>query len=233
MKIENSEKNLKLMQFSIDRASVGVFWVDPDARFIYVNDAVCKSLGYSKEELLEMTVHDIDPKFPKKVWPKHWKDIKKRHSFSFESIHKRKDGSTFPVEISVNYFKHKTKEYNLAFAKEITGRKHAETDLKVSEEKYRVITENSPIGLYSNDLKGNFLYGNKAAEKIIGYTARELIGKNFLNLKLLNPQDLKKAAKFLALNVLGKGTGPDEFTLNRKDGTRAVVEIITRVINMG
>jgi len=76
-------------------------------------------------------------------------------------------------------------------------------------------------------LKGNFIDGNKAAERVIGYKKEELIGKSFLELKLLSPTDLPKAVKLLANNLRGLPTGPDEFVLNRKDNSKVMVEIST------
>ena len=93
-------------------------------------------------------------------------------------------------------------------------------ELKKSEERYRILLESTPIGIYYNDFSGRFLYGNQRAEEIIGYKKEELIGKNFLKLKILPVGQIKRAAKLLALNRMGKSTGPDEFTLIRKDGSK-------------
>jgi PAS domain S-box-containing protein len=99
-----------------------------------------------------------------------------------------------------------------------------------SEEKFEILLENAPIGIYYNDFSGRFLYGNSQAEEIIGYKKEELIGKNFLKLKILPVGQIRKAAKLLALNRMGRSTGPDEFTLNRKDGSKRHVEIKTQLI---
>ncbi len=101
---------------------------------------------------------------------------------------------------------------------------------KKSEERYRILLESTPIGIYYNDFAGRFLYGNRRAEELIGYKKEELIGRNFLKLKILPAGQIKEAAKLLALNRMGKSTGPDEFTLNRKDGSKRHVEITTRLI---
>jgi PAS domain S-box-containing protein len=108
--------------------------------------------------------------------------------------------------------------------------KRVEKELKDSEERFRALTENAPIGIYYSDLKGTFLYGNKKAEKIVGYKREELIGKSFLKLKLISQKDIARAAKLLLLNKQGKSTGPDEFVINRKDGTKKLVEINTSII---
>jgi len=83
------------------------------------------------------------------------------------------------------------------------------------------------------DLKGNFLDANKNSEKIIGYKKDELIGKSFLKLKLLSPGQITKAAKLLGKNALGLTTGPDEFTLTRKDGSLVVIELSTQPLKIG
>lgn len=87
--------------------------------------------------------------------------------------------------------------------------------------------ENAPDGVYLSDLRGTFLYGNKKAELITGYKREELVGKSFLRLNILPAAYTAKAAKLLALNLLVRPTGPDEFELIRKDGTRIWVEITT------
>lgn len=103
--------------------------------------------------------------------------------------------------------------------------------MQENEERFKMIFENAPDAYYLNDLNGNFLDGNKKAEELTGYKREELIGKSFLKLKLLfEPQQIAKAAILLAKNIAGQSTGPDEFTLNRRDGKKIDVEIITNII---
>jgi PAS domain S-box-containing protein len=111
--------------------------------------------------------------------------------------------------------------------KRIFKYERAEEALRESEERFRVLFEFAPDAYYLNDLQGTFVDGNKAAEKMIGYDKAELIGKNFLELRLFAPDQRQKAATALARNVEGKATGPDEFTLLRKDGTQVIAEIST------
>ena len=103
----------------------------------------------------------------------------------------------------------------------------AEAELKSSEERLRILFEFAPDACYLNNLRGDFIDGNKAAEEITGYKRDELIGKSFLKLKLLSPGQIPKAAALLARNVLGQATGPNEFILNREDGKQVPVEIKT------
>jgi PAS domain S-box-containing protein len=167
------EEVQQLTQFSTDHAADSVFWVGPDAKILYVNDAACRFHGYSRRELLSMTVHDIDPNFPEEAWPEHWKEIKQRSFFTFESHHRTKNGRVFPVEISVNFLKFRGKEYNCAFVRDISGRKQDEEALKESEKKYRMLIEQSLQAIIIiQDYR--IVFANEAFAKITGYTVKEL-----------------------------------------------------------
>ena len=99
--------------------------------------------------------------------------------------------------------------------------------LEKSEEKFRVLFEFAPDAYYLNDFQGTFIDGNRTAEELLGYKKEALIGKNFLELNLLSPDQLPKALELLGKNLEGKETGPDEFILNPKSGEPVVVEIRT------
>ncbi|MFC2005465.1 PAS domain S-box protein [Chloroflexota bacterium] len=108
-----------------------------------------------------------------------------------------------------------------------TDHKQAWEEMKSLVEQQNILFEYAPDAYYLNDLKGTFVDGNKAAEEMTGYKKRELIGKNFFKLSLLPPSQIQKAARLLAINVLGKPTGPDELTLRKKDGGQVIAEIRT------
>ena len=120
----------------------------------------------------------------------------------------------------------------LAIIRDITDRKQMEENLRNSEERLKAIFEYAPDAYYLSDTKGFFIDGNKNAEKMIGYEKSELIGKSFLKAKLLTPSQIPKAAALLYKNVTGQATGPDEFTLRRKDGKEIPIEIRTVPIDI-
>ncbi len=203
-----------------------------DGRILSANPAACKMFGYSEEEFIELgrsgVVDITDPRLTA-LLSKRSLDKKVLGELTFI----RKGGVRFPGEISSAVFKNLDGlEYTSMIIRDITERKHAEDKLRNSEERFKIIFDSAPDAYYLSDLKGNFIDGNISAEKLLGYSKNELIGKSFLMLNLLSPNQLFKAAKLLAKNLLGQATGPDELVLTRKDGSKVVVEISTHPVKI-
>jgi PAS domain S-box-containing protein len=158
---KKQEEIRRLAKFSIDKNVDAAFWIRQDGSFCYVNQAACHSLGYTRKELLNMTVHDIDPNFPKEKWPKHWQDIEQWRSFKIESIHCARDGHTFPVEVTVNYLEFEGKKYNCAFARDISELKRVNDALENSVVRYNSIIENVDIGIMVISPKMDIVLVNK------------------------------------------------------------------------
>ncbi len=114
----------------------------------------------------------------------------------------------------------------------MTGQKQEKEASRASEEQWKILFDLAPDACYLSDLKGNFVDGNLAAERLVGFDKNELIGKSLLKLNILSPSYLAKAAGLLAKNALGFPTGPDEFVIKRKDGRLLTVEIRTHPVKI-
>ncbi|HMS84737.1 MAG TPA: PAS domain S-box protein [Nitrospira sp.] len=123
--LKQAERTRRLTQLAIDRSADFVFWVDRSARFLYVNDAACKRLGYSHDELLRMSVSDIDTEYQAERWPEHWAELSRAGRLRFESRHRTKSGETYPVEIVANFIAIEGEEYDFAFVRDISDRKRS------------------------------------------------------------------------------------------------------------
>ena len=108
---------------------------------------------------------------------------------------------------------------------DITEKKKKEESIKESEERFRKLIENTPTTIYVNDMKGNFLEGNKAAEKMMGYSREELIGKNMLEIGIISEESIPQLIRDQTKNLQGQKTGPNEYVLKRKDGRHITTEI--------
>ena len=118
-------QELTLLNFAMNNVHEAAFLIDADARFRYVNDDACLVLGYTRDELLNLSVPDVDPDFPTERWSSHWHDLEKQHTILFEGRYRANDGHIFPVEVSANYFEYEGRGYNLALVRDITERKHS------------------------------------------------------------------------------------------------------------
>jgi PAS domain S-box-containing protein len=201
------EEQLRFMQFAIEHIADAAFWMGPDAQFTYVNEAACRSLGYTRQELLSMTVHDIDPDFGPEVWPDHWREVKERGSFTIESHHRTKDGRVFPVEIRVNFLAYAGNEYNCAFAHDITERKRAEEDRERLMQTLEARTKEMQGIVYtaSHDLQTPLVtvrgFGGQLAgycEQLIKLAKKKTTGKDVEHqIEALLKEDIPEALKFI------------------------------------
>lgn len=161
-------------RFALDRACVQAFCVSHDQRIMYVNDSACRALGYTREELMRMSVPDIDPHYPGdrgQSFSECWDKLRETGSARFETYHRAKDGRVYPVEIHSNFFEFVGGEYTCAFATDISDRKRA-------EEKFRLLTESSPNGIILIQDE-RIVYANPAAIRMSGYAREDLSGMKF------------------------------------------------------
>ncbi len=117
---------LQFTRFSIDHANDIIYWVDPDGKIIDVNETACIKLGCSRDELLSMTVMDIDPSLTLDQFNEDWVDIKHNGTGRIETSHYCKSGEAIPVEIHISHIEFSGKEYSCFFARDITERKDLE-----------------------------------------------------------------------------------------------------------
>ena len=108
-----------------------------------------------------------------------------------------------------------------------------EAKLKRSQERFRMLFEFAPVPYFLSNLKGVFLDGNRAAEELVGYPRKDLVGKTYLSANLLSRDQLPKAAKILASAVLGKVSGPYDLKLRRSDGRKVDIEFSRIPIKLG
>jgi PAS domain S-box-containing protein len=151
-----------------------VLWIGEDKRFLYVNNAACRFLGYTREELLTMTIADINPVFPMEAWENHWQNIKRQGFISLETSHQRKDGTIFPVEVTSTHLECGNKKYVCSFVRDITERKRTEDILR----KWADIFQNIKMGVVVSDMgSGTLDTMNSAFANMYGYTVEELTGQ--------------------------------------------------------
>ena len=128
-----------------------------------------------------MTLHDIDPNLSSELWSAHWEELRQKGSLTFESKYWSRTGRVLDMEVTVNYLQYEGKEYNCTIMRDIGERKRAEASLRQSEERYRSLVDNAPIGIFLNEA-GRFVYANREMLRILEATsAEQLIGTPILD----------------------------------------------------
>lgn len=174
--LKRLERKLLLTQRSVDKAALSIFWIDPQGNFVYVNDTACERLGYTREQLLSMGVADIDPNFPIETRAEQWSRYKQQKQHVFKTFHRTSSGIVFPVQVTSSYQAYGNKEYEFAYAEDITERERAENQVREALAFLQAAMDNSPAGIAIADAPdGKLRYVNEAALGIRGGTKEELV----------------------------------------------------------
>ena len=147
---ERKQRELALALFRslIDGSNDALEVVDPiTLRFLEVNDKACRDLGYNREELLSLTVEDVDVAFDRSA-RKTLQEACRKGAVVFESVHRRKNGTTFPVEVTIKPLT-LDRAYYVAVARDISERKRAQEELRESEERLRLAAETGKMFAYT------------------------------------------------------------------------------------
>jgi PAS domain S-box-containing protein len=162
----------------LDQAADAVFIHDKAGRILDVNRKACRSLGYTREELLSKSVGDIDPDAIQAGKDQQWNAVLAGGVFTFESGHKRKDGSTIPVEITLGSVRLPQGPVVLGMVRDITKRKLAEEKNQVllaaiQDEKaiLSALIDSITDEVWFADSQGTFSLANAAALKEFGLDA--------------------------------------------------------------
>ena len=223
------ENELKVTQFSVDRAVDTICWVRPDSYFVYANEAACKMFGYSLEEMLQMKVHDTHPNYDQvQYWEAHWEELRERGSWTFEVDNKRKNGEIFPAEITVNYISFGGQEFNCCSIRDITERRKAQTALQQSEQRNRLVVDTALDSVITIDTDGRITSWNAQAETTFGWEAAEVLGKSLGD--TIVPQQHRKAHRRGIRRYLNTGKSRIlgerlEITALRRDGEEFPIEL--------
>jgi PAS domain S-box-containing protein len=218
--LSRSEDRFKRL---VEQAADAIFVHDLEGRFVDVNRQACESLGYTREELLGMSVADIETTFRAGSLEKLWTRIASGPPLTLEGVHRRKDGATFPVEIRVGVFEAEEQPLMLALARDISGRKEVEEKIRETEARYRTLVEQIPAVTYiqepiESDNPKAITYMSPQYEAMLGYPANAEIVDEEHWLKTLHPEDRERV---LAEEIRTDETGEPyrvEYRLIARDG---------------
>lgn len=174
---------------AIIQASMDGFWMaDTQGRLLDCNDTACRISGYEREELLRLSVPDLEASETPEQTAEHIRRMINNGSDRFETRHRRKNGQVIDIDASVYFRATPEGGYFFAFMRDISERKRAENALRESEMRFRLLFEHAPIGIAMTDVDGHFLQVNQAFCGMLGYSEAELTSKTFM--EVTHPDDI-------------------------------------------
>jgi two-component system cell cycle sensor histidine kinase/response regulator CckA len=190
-----------------------------EGRFFEVNDSYCKMTGYSREELLKMTIADIETSETPEEMAQRLQSVKQRGYDLFESKLRCKDGKIIDVEISMNYLEMDNGQV-CVFIRDITERKQAEA-------LFRTLANSSPIGIYIVQ-DGKFQFTNPQFQRLVGKSEEELVGSD--SLSFVASEDREKVRENAVRMLKGELSQPYEYrSFNGHGEIRWVLETIAPI----
>ena len=178
-----------------------IILADKDLNIIEANDRALETYGCTRNELFGLNIARFRAPQTAAQLPERIRLLDNVKTATYETIHQRKDGSTFPIEISARVIEIEGKKYYQSIGRNITERKRAEEALHESEEKFRNLFEHSPVGKSMTGLEGYF-HVNKSFCDIIGYTEDELKEKKWM--EITHPEDVQLTNDYMQSLVDGK-----------------------------
>ncbi|MGC9311778.1 MAG: PAS domain S-box protein [Sediminispirochaetaceae bacterium] len=196
---ETAEFYRHLMENSID----AVYLLSETGKVLAVNSVACRMIGYSREELLNLTIDDIDPNYPSRQFVEFWEGRPEGATILFNTVHRHQNGYPIDVEVNGIFFILNGEKYLYGVARDIRERKRSELALKESEEKYRRIFNNTPNLISEVDFDSfTILSCNPAMARAFGQTPEGLEGKD---VRLIIPPDVLRTRESYGLKALETG----------------------------
>ena len=176
--LRQSEERLR----SVVECAVDGFIVhDFEGRLLEVNAQICESLGWSREELLSMNVRDFEMRFMADEVKQKWESLRGGGRATVNGRQKRRDGSSFPVEVRVGGVEWNGQRALLALVRDVSDRERLERELRGAHRDRKLIMEAVPDVLFHLDLAGNLVAWNPELERVTRFSPTELQGKNALS----------------------------------------------------
>jgi PAS domain S-box-containing protein len=175
---KRTEEALLLFRALIDQSNDSIEVIDPETgRFLDVNETACRTHGYTRDEYLSLHVRDVAPTADPAAWARNLEQLRRLGSRLHVGLHRRKDGSTFPVEVNITYVR-LNHDYIVAVVRDVTERKRAEEELQRTASLLRAVADETPDAVFVKDKSGKYLLMNEAAARFVGKSVTDVLGKD-------------------------------------------------------
>jgi diguanylate cyclase (GGDEF)-like protein/PAS domain S-box-containing protein len=220
-----STDNEEKFRILVEGITDGIHIETVEGRILECNTAVLKMFGYTKEEMIGLTIADLVPEEFSKKLPKVITDKETTHGIFVPRISKKKDGTIFPTEIATKIVRIGGEPRLIAYVRDITKRKEAEKKLRKARKMFTSLFNSSPIAALYHDEDGGILNINPYFTKTFGYTLKEIRGRNIDEGMIYPENKLAEGERLTKKGLTFKGIYEYETIRKKKDGTLIYVVI--------
>jgi len=230
--LKQATDKLRLFRNLIEQSNDCVFILEPKwGRFLDVNDRTCQSLGYSRKELLDMSIKDIEGTIKDdSSWQKQTEELKLKGDIIIQGQHKCKNGKKFFAETSLKLVKEEKEDYIISVARDITERKQAEETLIKSEAKYKALVENLPQKVFMKDRNSVYISCNESYARDLKIKPDEIVGKTDYD---FFPKELAEKYRMDDKKIMESGNVSDIEEAYIQDGKRLCVRTVKVPVSRG
>ncbi len=190
----------KTYQTILQTALDGFWLTDLQGRFLEVNQAYCELTGYSSQELLTMSISDVEASEQPEEVASHIETVMREGSDRFETRHRCIDGRIVDVEVSVTFLDLEGGRL-IVFIRDITEKIRADKALRDSEKRFKDLTLSSADWWWETDPQGRFTFCSERVRDVLGYSPKEMEGKTPFDLM---PEDEKERMYSLFLQAVAR-----------------------------
>ena len=189
---KQNEARLRLMQFSIDQASLPVVWIDPDGNVSYINEYGARLLGITREEAVGQKIWTFYPSYTAGSYAHFWETLREERVMNRQLSLANKEGELMEIELTANYISYKDQESNITFFQDVTERIRSERILVESEERLRYALEGTGGGLWDWNVSSGEVYLSMVWKSMLGYLDGELDNSYHTWYGHIHPEDKQK-----------------------------------------
>lgn len=223
--INERTAELYLAKHSIDYGHEPMSWLDKEGNIVYLNRAYKKLTGYLEEDNPKLKIYDVNKTLDAAGWKQMWEGMKADKKVVIETLHTTRKGEAIPVEVYANHLTFEGEEYLCTFLRDTRVRKKKTQPQRLAQ----FALEHNPLTCYWIDKSGQLIYANEAASQLTGYSRKDLLKKNIMELTDSYPDVRMWNARWRIMQEAGSGIY--EATLITKEKEIYPVEVTRNYIS--
>lgn len=219
-RLREAHRRLAMFATAVEKAADAALWKDQSGRILYANETASRMLGYSREELMQMSLADLDPFLEPGEFENRWETFPREKHNRLERVHRAKSGRLIPVELTISYVEFEGHEYNCAFSRDMSERNAIEAALKKSQEGLVRAQRVARLGSFEWDIEKNSNEWSDEMFTLLGVAPQSIEPTNDEFFRFVHPDDRERVRDRLSQDFAALRPHLSVHRVIRADGTQ-------------